>query len=422
MTIEELVIELTGKPPKSFSNKFETYTMVREYFQEKGRNMAAKSFQSTSIKPTSHVQRSLAQSDLEHSVYQRSDYNPISTELSYNSVFEELNNTRPYTLMFASGMSAISSVMFYLKNSRKLKKLALGKNVYFETKWLAEDYEFVTLFDEHTYQIPQNTEILWIEFPLNCTDPENQSFNAQLNLKMIIDNFCGQSFGDKKSQKALVIDYTLGEIPFHIKKYLNELPIDCSVYLVTSLQKHRGYGLDLTNAGAVTVYNDPDGYEHLKRIRAITGTSITQETVWFMPPINNHLINKLISDSGNNAFELFQGLKQVGPEVTYYYSDNEIFKTSFIFIKIGKDLINNSVRFPFASDNLIKCIVDSAASHDATIVHGTSFGLPYTRIFKNSERYENTDSIRIAVGYDSEWNKGVLDSILEGTFIFLKSQ
>lgn len=48
------------------------------------------------------------------------------------------------------------------------------------------------------------------------------------------------------------------------------------------------------------------------------------------------------------------------------------------------------------------------------MIRGTSFGLPYCKIFKNLEWDENTDSLRIVVGYNSEMIKNVVESTEKG--------
>jgi len=217
-----------------------------------------------------------------------------------------------------------------------------------------------------------------------------------------------------------VIDFTLFYVPFEIWKYINKLPSNLSVFLVSSLQKHRGYGFDLTNGGILTYYShtNAEDYEEFTKIRAITGTSITQETVWLMPELKQKTINKIVKDSGIEAKRIYEKCNDIKPQVSLFYADNGEFLTSFIFVKIGKELMKKSIKKPYFSDLLIREIIKAAKKNKTLMLNGTSFGFPFTRIFKNSERYENTDSLRIAVGYDKYFNRGVAKSITEGIKVF----
>jgi ssDNA-binding Zn-finger/Zn-ribbon topoisomerase 1 len=139
-----------------------------------------------------------------------------------------------------------------------------------------------------------------------------------------------------------------------------------------------------------------------------------------MPQINNKLINQIIKDSGNEAKKLFNKCNNLGLPIKLYFSDNKTFDSCFIFIKIDQKLMKRSVRKPYYSDLLIAELVKSAKRNKCILVNSTSFGFPFSRIFKNSERYSNADSLRIAVGYDSEFNLNLDKAINEGIINFLR--
>src|SRR3989338_5530669 len=410
-----------GFPIPKEKNGIAAYNLLRDYFIQQSHQNDNNKFQSPSITPTSVIQRSRHQNEKEYNVYQRSDFTPFSLEESFNTLYKPLGRKIPKTLLFNSGMAAISTVMFFLKNSKKLGKTYIGENAYFETKWLVEDYRDIAFFNEYDPKISEDGRIFWLEYPINCTQPSKYPFNKIVNLKNIINKIKNLCYKMKNEKFALVIDYTLYYLPFNITSYLLDLPDNLHVYLITSLQKHRGYGLDLTNGGAITFYGDKEEYEYLSRLRSIMGTSITQENIWTMPPIKANVINKLISDSGNNAQSIYKAVsnEEYGP-ISFYFSQNSVFLTSFIFVEIGKSLMDKSSNKPYLSEILINEIIRAAHKNNAIIVHGTSFGLPLTRIFKNSERYENTNSLRIAVGYDSKMNRNVDKAISQGIKSFLK--
>lgn len=420
MKIEELSSLLNIFPPKQLHG-LRIYNYLRNYFIKKFHSKYNSFFQSPSIKPTTIKQRSSLQSEFEHSVYQRADYTPLRLEGYYNSLFPQVGSILPETLMFSSGMSAISSISYYLFGAKKINRIALGENAYFETKWLIEDYHRLSYFNEYNLNLPLNCDVIWIEYPINCTQPHSYPFNNQLDLITFFHKLVDLVHHSSR-HFYLIIDYTLFYIPFDLKSFITQIPKNLTIFLVTSLQKHRGFGLDLTNAGAITFYSHQTkkDLEYLKRVRAITGTSVTQETVWLMPPLNKELINQIIKDSGRNAQDVFRRSYIPDSPVQLYYADNSYFLTCFIFVQISPKIMKLSKSPPYFSDLLIKEIILAARRHHVILIYGTSFGFPFSRIFKNSERYQNTDSLRIAIGYDSEMNRGVDLAIVEGIkrFIF----
>jgi hypothetical protein len=219
----------------------------------------------------------------------------------------------------------------------------------------------------------------------------------------------------------LVLDYTFYFLPFDITKYIKKLPANLSIFLVTSLQKHRNLGLDLTNAGAITLYSHQanDDYEYFTRIRAIMGASIIQETVWLMPPIDKEIINQIVIDSGLEARRIYKEINRPELSIKFYCADNQRFQNSFIFVEIDHELMKKSTKIPYFSDLLMAELVVAAKRHGTILIQGTSFGFPFSRIFKNSERYANTSTLRLAVGYDADLNKDLGLSIKEGVDRFL---
>lgn len=401
MQLKQLLNEIDFK---SYSGStLDAYSQARDYFHEQSASRQKDAFQSPSINPTSLTQRGKFQSDEEHSVYQRSDYTPRELEASLNSSFTVLRDIRPVTLCFNSGMAAISTVLFYLKMTQVGGDMYMGENTYFETKWLANDYPKVYFYNEYDPIIENNAQILWTEYPVNCTQPTDYPFDLMPHPANIIEKFIQSALNDQAKKYFLVIDYTLFYLKFDVNLFLKEIPDNLTVFFISSLQKHRGYGLDLTNLGMVTFYSkNKDIEEDLTRLRAITGTSVTQEMVWTLPKIQPDLVNKIIFDSGVNAKNLYSKIKNYSKNVTIHFSDNGDFLTSFIFLKINQNIMANSSDKPYVSDRLISHLILAATKHNVILINGTSFGWPFTRIFKNSERYHNTDSIRVAIGYDEE--------------------
>lgn len=420
MKLEKLAVVLNIKTPRKLSG-FALYNRIRKYFYRRSHSLTGLAFQSPSVRPSTVNQRSTAQTESEHSVYQRSDYTPISLENSLNSIFPPLGTTVPFTLMFNSGMAAVSATAYFLYGHKKITKMILGENVYFETKWVMEGYHKFHWFNEYKQNLSANADVYWFEYPINCTQPENYPFQKQLDLPSMFIKLLTLDYSDNR-HRYIVIDYTLSTLPLDLTPYLKNLPQNLTIILITSLQKHRGLGLDLTNAGAVTVYSHSptDDLEHFSRIRAILGGCVTQETSWLMPPLNTSLINQIIIDSGKEARRIYHLINRPKLPVKFFCADNQSFQTSFIFVMIDSVLMQKSVKQPFYSDLLIKELVLSARRHQAHLIQGTSFGFPFSRIFKNSERYDNTNSLRIAVGYDSGFNVRLSDAIIDGVDKFIK--
>lgn len=127
MKLEKVALSL-GISSINGENKLQLYRRVRQNFI---RHFGAKYkdfYQSPSILPSTSRQRSTYQSEKEHSVYQRSDYTPIILEHSFNSLFPSLASIAPITLMFNSGMAAISSVVYFLYGHKKIRCLSAGEN------------------------------------------------------------------------------------------------------------------------------------------------------------------------------------------------------------------------------------------------------------------------------------------------------
>lgn len=400
------------------------YSHIRDYFIENSSLLERGKFQSPSISPSTHCQRSATQNEIEHGVYQRFDYTPISIEENFNQMFRPIGDIFPKTVFFSSGMAAISSTMFFIQNVLRLSSLCIGENTYFESKWLAENYSKTTIVNEFDREFTDDSNIFWLEYPINCSYPTKYPFDKRLDPNVELRKIYKICVSNKRKKFAIVIDYTLFYLPFPIWEFIVDIPDNLDIFLVTSLSKHRGYGLDLTNGGAVTIYTKrqmSDMYKSFNRTKTIMGASITQETVWTMPSIKPKLINQLILNSGENSLKMFHQLQSkeiLG--VKFFFSKNSYLLTSFIFMEIESDLMKRSITYPYFSDLLISNILSEAINHKSILVYGTSFGFPFTRIFKNNSNWNhNASSLRIAVGYDDDLNKDVAESIQLGSERFI---
>jgi cystathionine beta-lyase/cystathionine gamma-synthase len=409
---EELNIQINAK------RSLDIYNELRDHHYEKFATHFAgnKPFQSPSIAPTTHDQRSSSQSMDEYNVYQRADYEPHHIEEQIKSFFPIFSEKKPQTILFNSGMGAITALLFFLQSVQKVKRILIGANAYYETKNFFKfgygNYEF---FNEYKVLNAEDYDVVWLEYPINCTLPDKYPLNTPLPLKETIEKILKYASSNPKRQISIVIDYTLSELPFNFSPLGKILPSNVSLFLLTSLQKHRQYGLDLVNLGAITLYSSGSAYEDITFFRGSLGVAPTQEAIWLMPGLKPDLINRLITDSGNNAKRIYKAIKQkLTPEIRAYYSLNSGFQSSFIFLIIDPALIPKHTKKPYLSELLIKEIVSAAKKSDACLVHGTSFGFPFTRIFKNSERYENTNALRVAIGYDEDMVKHNAEILVKG--------
>jgi hypothetical protein len=376
----------------------------------------SKPYQSPSIDPTTDTQRSLNQSVAEHNVYQRADYEPHRLEEQINSLFPVVGKKKPKTILFNSGMGAISCLLFFLQSVKKVKRILLGANSYYETKnFFKFGYGNYQLFNEYEVLNAEDYDVVWMEYPINCTLPENYPFQEPLPLKETVAKISTYAQANSQKEIYFVLDYTLSEIPFDVQLLGEKLPDNVSLFFVTSLQKHRQYGLDLVNLGAITLYSSGSAYEDITFFRGSLGVAPTQEAIWLMPELKPDLINRLIIDSGENAKRIYKEIKDKLPSgIRAYYSLNSGFYCSFIFLMIDPALIQKHTKKPYLSELLIKEIINAAKECNTCLVHGTSFGFPFTRIFKNSERYENTNALRVAIGYDDEMVKNNAEIFIKG--------
>lgn len=401
-------------------DEMESYSLLRGYYVDTFTEKMNGQFQSPTISPSTLTQRGASQNDLEHGVYQRADYSPVVLEQQINNLYPKTNLIAPRTLVFNSGMASISTLLFFLYNCLGYEHIVVGENTYFETKSLFEKYNRFSFFNEFLSDGIPDCRGIWIEYPINCTKPDIYPINrssSKLILFQAINELIQIARKSPEKRYSIVIDYTLYFIPFDMD--ITRVPSNVSLFLITSLQKHRGYGLDLVNGGAITYYsNNDDDYASLTELRASMGTLFTQESGWLQPAIRPTTINTLILDSGRLALSIFKRLK-IHPGVSAFYSGNNSFLTSFIFLKIEKSIMSLYGSGPFFSERLINSIVQAALEANTQILHGTSFGFPFTRIFKNSERYENTNMLRIAIGYDERLHVNMADVLSKGINRFI---
>ncbi len=420
MKIEDLLTAL-DVPFRPGSEKMELYDAGRSFAFDKFFQKYQGQYQSPSIQPTTHSQRSEWQNVKEHSVYQRSDYTPSNTEALLNSFYKPISGKQPRTLLFNSGMGAISTLLFFLNNTLKTKRMLVGRNCYFETKWLFDDSGNCQYWNEYLPLPKTSASAVWIEYPINCTTPHRYPFSQSSQDKHVVravKYLCQKANKRPNQEFFLVIDYTLFYLPLETHLF-DELPENVSLFLITSLQKHRTYGFDLFNGGAITFFTKSEEREEkLKLLRGSLGTNFTQEASWIHFPFQSQVINKLITDSGKNAQNVFRKLPKFDG-ITYFFADNDTFLSSFIFAKIEPSIMKRYKNGTFYSEQLIAAIIKAASKQNTVIIQGTSFGFPFTRIFKNSERYENTNSLRLAIGFDEEMNESVAQAIIEGTQSFL---
>lgn len=374
-------------------------------------------FQSPSVSPTPIIQRANNQTDRKNETYLRYDFRPQDLEEKFNSGFLSVNGVQPQTLFFNSGMSAITTLVLYLAKVVRPKKVLLGDYTFFESKHILRRLFLTKIFSEESFEIPDDTTLVWFDYP---TNDDNNYF---LNLPKLLNEMIKRSYERYDEEFFIVIDYTVSAFGFSLEKYLKELPLNLHIFLVSSLQKHMTYGLDIGTGGALTIYSRASNiYAKIDMLRSYSGSFLNERSYFLLPPIEPSIVRRVIFDSGSIALEIAQEISNLSSKIIvhYQYKSPEPYTSSLIFVQLGDELLHNSSLKNYAIDSLTKCILVEAKKNNAILVHGTSFGFPMTRIFKNGDIDEDVRILRIVAGYDERMQENVLKSIKDGIQTFLK--
>lgn len=400
------------------ANNLENYQLIRKALFERFYDNYLGTFQSPSLKASPVVLRGRFQAERPLEYYLRFDFNPLHLEENFNAGHQPINSVWPKTLFFNSGMSAITALAIYLAKVAKTGGFLLGQHTYYEVKHVLRRIFAPQLFLESETQISDDTQMIWFDYPTNSDDK-----NCFLDLQKVLSTVSRLSQNHYDKEFYLVIDYTTSAFGFSLEKYLEDLPNNLHIFLVSSLQKHMTYGLDIGTGGALTIYSRAaDIYDDIKILRGYTGSLFNEQSFFLFPKIEPEIVKKLVVDSGKIAQSIFEHIKYLskGIDVQYTYDSPESYNSSLILLRLDNDLFLHKKGKDFHPiDQLVQCILTETKKNRTVIVNGASFGFPMTRIQKNGGLDDDVRSLRIAAGYDEEMNKNVIETIGNGIRNFL---
>lgn len=350
--------------------------------------------------------------------YLRYNFGALQREQSFNGGHATVGAIAPRSLLFSSGMAAITTLLVYLRGIAGLRRVCVAENSYFESIRLLRRMFHVALRSDGTLEHTDMTRVVWVDYP--TSDEPNCFPNLRAILANVVEN----------SQRALdrdfyvVIDYTVSAFAFDLRRYLRDIPENVHVFLVASLQKHMSYGLDIAPGGALTVYSwAREPYAAVAQLRTHCGAMFTEKSSYLLPAFRPDVVRQIVIDSGKNAAELANALvalRHPGIKVHYSFGDEEDYTSSLIFVELLNRGSHIGREAPFPVDRLVDCIVERGRTDEAPLVHGESFGSPMTRFYHfRGTAHHDVRSIRIAVGYDEELATAALPSIVAGFERFL---
>jgi hypothetical protein len=399
-------------------DNLEIYRLIRKTLFERFYKNYLGTFQSPSISASPVVLRGQFQAERSLECYLRFDFNPSELEEKFNEGHKPINFIWPKTLFFNGGMSAITTLAIYLAKEAKTGRLLLGQHTYYEVKHILRRLFAPQLFTESEVLISDDTQLIWFDYPTNSDDK-----NCFIDILTVLSSVIRLSKNHYDKEFYLVIDYTVSAFGFSLEKYLDDLPNNLHIFLVSSIQKHMTYGFDIGTGGALTIYSrTADIYDNIMHLRGFTGSLFNEQSFFLLPNIEPEIVKQIVVDSGKNAQSIVEHVKFLseGIDVQYTFTSPESYNSSLVLLRLDRDFfLHKREKDIHPIDKLVHCILAEAKRNQAIIVNGASFGFPMTRIQKNGGLEDDVRSLRIAAGYDEEMNKNILDAIVIGIQNFI---
>lgn len=395
------------------------YQRIRSHFFSRYFSSIQGIYQSPSYADTPLAQTTDIQSKRPAEAYLRYDFDPAEIEAVFNKGHRALDSVSPKTFFFSSGMSAVTTLVLYLAKVASSRRVCIGLHTYFETVRLLRQVFHLTAQEESALNPSRDDQVLWIDYPLT-TEP-----NQFPDLSSILDRFIANAIGHYDQDFYAVIDYSVAAFAFDICDHVSELPENVHLLLVSSLQKHMEYGLDLARGGALTIYTrSPELTISLARLRTYSGSCFTESSFYLMPPIIPSVIRDIVRDAGMNARHLAEtiaSLRVEGLRLHYPSQAAADFDTSLLFLEINDKGARSSDGEACPADCLMQHILSEARHRNAPLTHGESFGFAMTRLHKWGSFYSDVRSVRICVGYDGQLTDAAVEPILSGIISYAES-
>jgi len=395
------------------------YQRIRGHYFNQYFNSIQGVYQSPSYADTPLIQTTDIQSKRRAEVYLRYDFDPAELESRFNKGHQAVDGVSPRTLFFSSGMSAITTLLLYLARAATSRRACIGLHSYFETVRLLRQLFRLEAQEEAKLNIKGDAQILWMDYPLST------EWNEFPDLSSILKRFRTHAIRHYDRDFFAVIDYSVAAFAFDIRDHVSELPENVHLLLISSLQKHMGYGLDLARGGAITIYSrSPELPISLARLRTYSGSCLTETSFYLMPPVIPSLIKDLVKDAGMNARRLAEAVANLsvdGLRLHYPPQARTPFETSLIFLEIDDRAARSPESDTYPADSLLQYILSEARSCHAPVTHGESFGFAMTRIHKWGPFYSDVRSVRICAGYDEQLAEAAIEPILAGIISYANS-
>jgi cystathionine beta-lyase/cystathionine gamma-synthase len=308
-----------------------------------------------------------------------------------------------------SGMAAFTTIINFLMAEKKITRLALvGKSTYFEAKDLLK-----SLLQEKYLEVDESdTES--IIYLIQKHQPEaifldtitNSSQMLVPNLKMIINatqKIC-------KKECYFVIDNSCAGVTFQPLSIFPKIGTKLYPIVYESLNKFHQFGMDRVLGGII--WSIGGDTKKLFNYRVNLGTNILDSALLTIPTPNRKIMDIHLNRLGRNTFTIakyisdhlsskspvaqviYPGLKK---HPCFRWTEKMQFHGAFFMLQLKPQFQSTT----YYNRILVK-ISNQAKKEKITIVSGTSFGFPITRIYLTATYAQKAEPfIRISPGTET---------------------
>ncbi|HLL60501.1 MAG TPA: hypothetical protein VK338_02190 [Candidatus Nitrosocosmicus sp.] len=313
-------------------------------------------------------------------------------------------NNSYYAFLTHTGMSALTTVLYYLNLYKGIKKyILMGKNIYFENKEIIQKMflnvdEFEECDTESIITLIQRHKPRVI-----ILDSLSNSYNVvRTDIRKLL-NYLNKNI---KEDIYIVIDNTCLSITSQPLSMINSKKIH--IICIESLNKYHQFGMDRVTAGIIYTKCDIKNYELLYNARDHSGSNISDTSVYSLPIPNKKILQKRL-----NRFERnIQHIMTAVIEHLNTFPSTIISGISYAKKNSENDFLGSYFTFKFHDSykkinlykKMILLLIDEGKKNNVQIVAGTSFGLNTSRIYLTSLRSDYGDPfVRFSVGTETLW-------------------
>ncbi len=276
---------------------------------------------------------------------------------------------KPFIRAYAtvSGMAALTTIINFLLMYRKAKKVLYGRHTYFQA------IELLTgVFGSNAISVDETD-------PLGDTirkyKPDAIFLDTISNTKEAVSpDIASVRTLLKHSQTYLVIDNTVTSTG---RQFLtNPLLAGRHVIVWESLNKFHQYGLDRVTGGIL--YGTGIQFENLFDVREHSGTILPDTHVFSIPTPNRKLFDKRLK-------RIIRNTRILSEMLNIHHLDRP-------FLTLSQKKLQHTV----------KLCIENSKKLGVNVAAGTSFGLPWTRVYAVATHTPHTEPfLRIAPGSET---------------------